>query len=126
MTATTVTDTFRRLFIAAYIEAALFTEINEAGEPLDGFVDEEDLAPEAVTAITEICDDFLKHNMATLEQASINAHQAGIDFLLTRNRHGAGFWDRGLGEVGKALTEASHPYGETHFYIGDDGLVYVS
>jgi hypothetical protein len=29
--------------------------------------------------------------------------QAGIDFWLTRNRHGAGYWDRGLGITGDKL-----------------------
>ena len=118
--------TFRDRFIAAYIEAAIWTEVNEAGEPLDGFVDETDLAPEARTAIEADCDDFLKHNSAIIEEAMMGAHQAGIDFLLTRNRHGAGFWDRGLGALGDKLTEASRPYGETSLYIGDDGKVYTS
>ena len=52
--------------------------------------------------------------------------QAGHDFWLTRNRHGAGFWDRGLGERGQRLTDAAHVYGESYLSIGDDGKVYVS
>ena len=36
----------------------------------------------------------------------------GHDFMLTRNGHGAGFWDRGLGELGDRLSKASGPYGE--------------
>ena len=35
------------------------------------------------------------------------------DFALTRNRHGAGFWDRGLGDIGARLTEAAHAYGDS-------------
>jgi hypothetical protein len=35
----------------------------------------------------------------------------GHDFYLTRERHGAGFWDRGLGEVGDYLTKIAHSYG---------------
>lgn len=35
----------------------------------------------------------------------------GHDFILTRNHHGAGFWDRGLGDLGDRLTKASDPYG---------------
>jgi hypothetical protein len=57
----------------------------------------------------------------SLEQATIDVHsfvqkagsllddideeQIGHDFWLTRNGHGAGFWDRGLGVVGDKLTE---------------------
>lgn len=31
--------------------------------------------------------------------------QAGRDFWFTRNGHGVGFWDRGLGEIGDLLSE---------------------
>lgn len=34
----------------------------------------------------------------------IDEEQIGHDFWLTRNGHGAGFWDRDLGEIGEKLT----------------------
>lgn len=37
--------------------------------------------------------------------------QLGHDFALTRAGHGAGFWDRGTGEVGDRLSKASKTYG---------------
>lgn len=40
------------------------------------------------------------------------AKLCATDFWLTRNRHGAGFWDRGAGDVGKRLTQAAHGFGE--------------
>lgn len=49
---------------------------------------------------------------------------AGHDFWLTRNGHGAGFWDRGLGERGDKLTSLSESFGEKSPYI-DAGLIYV-
>ena len=48
----------------------------------------------------------------------------GVDFWLTRNRHGSGFWDRGLGEAGDKLTELAHSFGEVYTYIGDDGKIH--
>lgn len=42
---------------------------------------------------------------------------AGHDFFLTRNRHGAGFWDRGLGALGDKLAVAAHTFGETDVYM---------
>lgn len=52
----------------------------------------------------------------------------GHDFALTRNGHGAGFWDRdseGLPRVlGEALTRVCESFGESNLYIGDDGRVY--
>lgn len=50
----------------------------------------------------------------------------GHDFWLTRNHHGAGFWDGDLPEaVGKRLTEVSHTFGELSPYLGDDKRVYL-
>lgn len=49
---------------------------------------------------------------------------AGYDFWLTRCRHGAGFWDRGLGELGTKLTAVCHSEGEIDLYLGDDEKVY--
>lgn len=55
----------------------------------------------------------------------LDAGQVGHDFCLTRNRHGAGFWDRGLGERGDRLTNACDAFGEQDPYAGDDGFLYV-
>lgn len=54
-----------------------------------------------------------------------DAGQTGHDFWLTRNGHGTGFWDRGLGEVGDRLTTACKVYGEVDLYVGDDGELYA-
>ncbi len=51
--------------------------------------------------------------------------QAGHDFWLTRNGHGAGFWDRGLGKLGDRLTAAAKVYGEAALYVGDDGTLHA-
>ena len=45
---------------------------------------------------------------------------AGHDFALTRNGHGTGFWDRGMGEMGDMLTEECKPYGAHHVIIDVD------
>lgn len=49
---------------------------------------------------------------------------AGHDFWLTRNHHGAGFWDRGL-SIGATLTAACHTFHELSLYVGDDGKIYI-
>lgn len=48
------------------------------------------------------------------------AELAGHDFALTRNGHGAGFWDRGLGEIGDMLTDEAMAYGSHSVYISVD------
>jgi hypothetical protein len=93
---------------------------------LDGSDDEwavSAFAPEDQASIREDCAAFIRDNLLDLAQlppsygshpdAGSNAAAAGHDFALTRNRHGAGFWDRGLGDLGDRLTKAAHAYGES-------------
>jgi hypothetical protein len=47
----------------------------------------------------------------------------GHDFWLTRNHHGAGFWDRGLGDAGKILTTLAQGYREVSLFATADGQV---
>ena len=49
-----------------------------------------------------------------------SAELAGHDFALTRNGHGAGFWDRGLGEMGDMLTDEAKAYGSHSVIIKVD------
>ena len=60
-----------------------------------------------------------------IDLSGIEPEQLGHDLWLTRNYHGAGFWDRGLGEIGDKLTELAHSYGGVTLYIGDDGKIYA-
>ena len=51
---------------------------------------------------------------------------AGHDFALTRNGHGTGFWDRGLGEMGDMVSEECKPYGAHTVIIdvdNDDNII---
>lgn len=108
-------------FTQAYIEIALWSSIDEEGNPLDANYGPEDLAPETLAQIVEDCQAFQEAQAADLEDAT----QDGHDFWLTRNRHGAGFWDRGYGERGERLSIAARAYGERDLYVGDDGRLYV-
>lgn len=56
----------------------------------------------------------------------VDASAAGHDLWLTRNHHGAGFWDRGLGAVGDVLTAEAHAMGSSDVYVGDDGWQQLS
>lgn len=38
--------------------------------------------------------------------------------------HGAGFWDKGLGEVGDLLTRDAESFGGADLYVGDDGKIH--
>jgi hypothetical protein len=53
-----------------------------------------------------------------------NAGYGSRAWAATRNRHGAGFWDRGLGIAGDKLTQWARTFGSSDLYFGDDGLIY--
>lgn len=67
------------------------------------------------------CTEFAEANWADLWD--VTAEQAGHDFWLTRNGHGAGFWDRGRGDAGRRLSDACKPYGEAYLWLDADGMV---
>jgi hypothetical protein len=111
----------------AYIECAMWSSTGDDGESLDALYGPDDLAPETLESMKGDVEDFL----ALIDREGIDRswwsdEQLGHDFWLTRNRHGAGFWDRSQGGPGDKLTALAHSYGESNLYVGDDGLVYVS
>jgi hypothetical protein len=116
--------------LRAYIECALWSSTDnsreDGGDPLDDNYGPDDLAPEAFESMREDVTDFLASCWNDdVDLSPIEPGQIGHDFWLTRNHHGAGFWDRGLGELGEELTRRAQAYGSSDLYIGDDGTLYV-
>jgi hypothetical protein len=111
-------------FISAYIACALWSSTDgDTGDMLDAIYTADDISPDAMAMIRDECEAFIAANTADLKD--MDPAQAGHDFWLTRNGHGAGFWDRGLGQKGARLTEACRPWGSCDLYVGDDGLVHA-
>lgn len=110
-------------------EAIIAAWEHSGEEPMDlDGLEDYDMSESANKECEEDCRNFLEVYGHLVEEAGEYGYdysQAGHDFALTRNRHGAGFWDRGLGVVGDKLTEASHSFGDAYCFIGDDGLVYI-
>ena len=76
----------------------------------------DDLSDEARKELREEIESFLEENAEDLQAAldsgtGYSEGHIGQDIALTRNHHGAGFWDRGLGAVGTRLTDAAHNLG---------------
>lgn len=110
-------------FFLQYVETALWSSIDNEDQPLDESYTTDDIAPETLVAMRADCDAFYEDNQEIL--AKYDSETCGHDFWLTRNRHGAGFWDGDYPtEDGRKLTEASHTYGEVNLYVGDDGKIY--
>ena len=87
-------------------------------------------APTLIEEAKADCAAFLQSEADDLarycELTGRDMSDAGVDFWLTRNRHGAGFWDRGNDPVFRRLTEASRPYGGRNAYAGDDRLLHLA
>ncbi len=68
------------------------------------------LDPESFAAMVADASRFWLANAETLERVTASGdydlEQAGRDLWFTRNGHGVGFWDRGLGDDGDALADA--------------------
>ena len=123
-------------FVTQYAETALWSSIdftedeNDAADdrPLDKNYDICDLHSDTIREMIEDCDNFREANKELLEKAEElgqDETQCAYDFWLTRNGHGAGFWDRGTGETGDKLTEACKAFGNVDLY-SHEGEVYSS
>lgn len=114
-------------FTQGYIEAMFFTDASSAD---DGDLENAsfaELSPAALKAIIAECDAWQNENGELLRRAcgqyDYDMDQAGRDYWFTRNGHGVGFWDRGLGDIGEALSEAAR-YSSRYIYRGDDGAIH--
>jgi len=120
-------------FTRAYIECALWATNDEStpagGEPLDQNYGIGDIDPDTLNKMAEDCQCFQRENTADLAlyDHPASAELGGHDFFLTRNGHGAGFWDRDClpEDAGQRLTEAAKAYGECSLYVGDDNMIYA-
>lgn len=123
-------DTEREEATGSYVGAALWTATDEEGQPIENKFEEPDIDPASLAEQREQLVDFMRANRGLLAQAAelrsgfFDAAQIGHDFHLTRNGHGTGFWDRGLGEAGSQLSEAAKVHGSAELSAGHDGKLY--
>lgn len=128
--ADTVDAIYLEKFIDAYIAAALWASTDDDGQPLDKRFVRADIGVDSIKSMRDDCGDFVLAQWGRLQEAqeehNYGPDKAGHDFWLTRNQHGCGYWERGLGGLGQALTEASHSYGGCDLYVGDDRKVHCA
>jgi hypothetical protein len=113
-------------FLSGYLECALWSSSTDDAEYFDELG--ADLSPQTLAEAKAECAKFEADFEAELERyydlSGRDEASAGHDLWLTRNGHGAGFWDRVSGEDFKALCDGAKALGEIHPCIGDDGLIY--
>lgn len=105
-------------FTRAYVQAALWSSTDDDGTPLDASHGPTDILPATMAQMIADCATFQAHNAAAIRG---RACQAGHHFWLTRNGHGAGFWDGDWPEpIASHLTNASTTFGEVDLIISED------
>lgn len=120
--------------VAGYVEAMLWAEC--ACDDPEGYDDRSfddlgytfgDVHPDAMEQARETCRQFCERNaedvVAFMEETDRPEGHVGHDLWLTRQGHGAGFWDRGAGAVGDRLADAARVLGPAYPYLDDDDLV---
>lgn len=114
-------------FTRQYLETALWSSIDDDGHPLDDGHSLDDFSEEALLQAIKDCEKFAELCLGIDGIEHLDGSDLGHDFWLTRNHHGAGFWDGDYDEeLGNKLTEISKSMGEIALYIGDDGKLYFS
>lgn len=118
-------DSFTRQYLATALWSSTDESREDGGDPMDRNYTLEDISPETAAWAQADCDRFREAAGDLLEErpGDLAAH----DFWLTRNGHGAGFWDGDWPRNGEALSAMvgwRTDFGEVSLYIGDDGLIY--
>lgn len=127
--------------IRALAETILWSSLDDEGTPLDKKFSTEDINQECLDrlyseyarfldtvekGITEIFGDEWDSIDEFYDVIQPVENQAEHDFILTRNRHGCGFWDGDwMPCVSEILTEAAKSFPEICAVAGDDGKVYL-
>lgn len=105
-----------------YIDCALWLALDKHGNPNDELT-VDDLPRDALDCMIADCAAFqVKLDSLLVEgMTSKEYEQAGHDFYLTRNGHGAGFWDGDYEHYGKAiedgLSKLARDFGENSLHL---------
>ena len=95
------------IILKHYLICALWTEELDSREI-------EEIHPKSLEQAKKDVDSFVKKAGSLLDD--MDEEQIGHDFWLSRNHHGAGFFDRGLGEVGDKLQKLSQTFKELNVF----------
>jgi len=112
--------------LKSYLATALWSSTDDDCEPLDSNYDIRDFSKEDLyRAKRDLINffDMAKELLDKEKEQGITEGQIAHDFWLTRNGHGAGFWD-GMYENGDELTEIAGKFKGIDIYVGDDNKIY--
>lgn len=110
-----------------YLVTALWSSTDDdTDEPFDANYNISDFDKESVREVEKDLEKFIKEAGRLLDKVD-DKSQIGHDFWLTRNHHGAGFWDRPEvygEEEAKKLTEIATKFPEKYLFA-EGGKVHI-
>lgn len=105
--------------LAGYVECALETTVgDDGGDTLDGTFTPYDLDAPSLAAMRADCARFVDAHPSCL---ALGARRAGADLWLSRNGHGAGFFDGDYPDA-DALQNAARALGESTLLVQGEVL----
>ena len=114
-----------------YVDSALFSSTDGNGNLLDSMFDRSHIAKETMDFFLEDVTCFVDEFWNIFNQFdNEKCRAAGIDFWLTRNGHGSGFWDGDWDntlpdiDVGSIFDEYSKSVGSCDLYVSDNGYIF--
>ncbi len=118
-------ETFFQGYVTCALWASTDNRDDSGGMPLDENFGEADIRPDSLASMRADCDDFASSSREMLDvarEAGWDDGRLGHDFWLSRNGHGAGFFDEYYGEDKKLreafreLQDAARAYGSQDLY----------
>jgi hypothetical protein len=121
------TPTLEDEMLKGYLEAAIWlAEFNEDGDG-DYYID--DVSDYSIKSSKKDIKQFIErcilHGYIEDLTNKMSGSSIGHDFWLTRNGHGAGFWDRDLGDLGDNLTTICEDFGTRNCFVEDDNKILI-
>lgn len=119
----------------SYLGIALWSSVGDDGEPLDAAYSISDIPKEEQAKAERDLDKFFAEadklppgdEGPSTYFENQDPTRVAHDFWLTRNGHGAGFWDGNYPEpLDTQLTKLAEQFGEVDLYVGDDGKLYFT
>lgn len=110
--------------LQGYLETALWSSYDDDFEPLDSGRDVSDCADTfTAEALDDIKGMLAYCNETGIDLRGIDSWTFGMAFWLSRNGHGAGFFDRGCEPRWNQLQAAAKTFGERNLYVNEFGKV---
>ena len=107
-------------FYQATMQALYFTDTSDVDQPSR----DAELSEDAMDYLRADCLSFWRRFGCYVAVADQTPNQAGHDFWLTRNGHGAGFWDGDWpAPYADMLTKGAECYGQIDTYLSDAGEI---